>query len=136
VDEVLDAAAGQEGGGTVRPRYYYKDGTPIEGPDACLVWARLFEGDYREVAKTRLWNGVFVSTVFLGLDHNWGEGPPLIFETMVFDSSRKYEPQERYSTEEQARAGHARFVRLYQFDVLAAVRRLWALRPAFIRGAR
>lgn len=27
---------------------------------------------------------VKVSTVFLGLDHQYGDGPPLLFETMVF----------------------------------------------------
>jgi hypothetical protein len=27
---------------------------------------------------------VRVSTVFLSLDHNWGHGPPLLWETMVF----------------------------------------------------
>jgi len=57
-----------------------------------------------------------VSTVFLGIDHNWGGGPPLIFETMIFnqgpESERPWheEYQERYSTWEQAEAGHARAV--------------------------
>lgn len=31
-----------------------------------------------EVARVR------ISTVFLGLDHNWGSGRPLLFETMIF----------------------------------------------------
>ena len=30
-------------------------------------------------------NVVFISTVFLGIDHNFNlEGPPLLFETMIF----------------------------------------------------
>jgi hypothetical protein len=30
----------------------------------------------------------FVSTVFLGIDHNWRmEGPPLLFETMIWTDS-------------------------------------------------
>jgi hypothetical protein len=28
--------------------------------------------------------GMYVSTVFLGLNHQYGDGPPLVFETMVF----------------------------------------------------
>src|SRR5215471_17514474 len=37
------------------------------------------------VAVTELPNGGRVSTVFLGLDHNYsGVGPPIVFETMIF----------------------------------------------------
>jgi hypothetical protein len=54
-----------------------------------------------------------VSTVFLSLDHRhgWvGEGDgPLVFETMVFGGNHD-NWCERYSTIEQARAGHARVV--------------------------
>jgi hypothetical protein len=32
---------------------------------------------------------VLISTVFLGIDHNWpGVGPPLLYETMVFEIGR------------------------------------------------
>src|SRR6187401_652293 len=37
------------------------------------------------VAWNHLDDGTIVSTVFLGLDHSWGHGPPLLYETMVFD---------------------------------------------------
>lgn len=37
------------------------------------------------VGFTEVAGGRTVSTVFLGLDHGWGEGPPLVFETMVFN---------------------------------------------------
>lgn len=47
----------------------------------------------------------WVSTVFLGLDHNWGEGPPLVFETMVFRDGNGDDCQ-RYSTWLQAMEGH------------------------------
>lgn len=50
-----------------------------------------------------------VSTVWLGMDHGWGHGPPLIFETMVFGGAFS-ESQERYSTEVEAVAGHRRWV--------------------------
>lgn len=34
--------------------------------------------------KQEHYKGFYVSTVFLGLDHSFGEGRPLWFETMVF----------------------------------------------------
>ena len=35
-----------------------------------------------------------VSTVFLGIDHNhWGHGPPILFETMVFERATAREEQ-------------------------------------------
>lgn len=43
--------------------------------------------DLRRVGKTTLPNGIFISTVFLGIDHNWGDGPPMLWETMVFGKS-------------------------------------------------
>jgi hypothetical protein len=46
-----------------------------------------------------------VSTVWLGMDHAWGGGPPLIFESMVFGGNLDQE-QVRYSTLAQAHAGH------------------------------
>lgn len=60
-----------------------------------------------------------VSTTFLGIDHNYtGEGPPVLFETMLFGwpfnspGPLGAEYQERYCTAMQARAGHRRAVRL------------------------
>jgi hypothetical protein len=51
-----------------------------------------------------------VSTVFLGLDHQWGDGPPLVFETMIFGGEHD-QYQERYSTWDEAEAGHKQGVR-------------------------
>ena len=51
-----------------------------------------------------------ISTVWLGLNRQYGEGPPLIFETVAF---REEESGlvERYSTRKDAVAGHERTVR-------------------------
>lgn len=46
-----------------------------------------------------------ISTVFLGLDHGWGDGPPSLFETMVFGGAWDQD-QERYCTWDEAEAGH------------------------------
>jgi hypothetical protein len=66
--------------------------------------------DYKRVAATTLPNGRWVSTVWLGFDYSFGDGPPLIFETMVFPSERDMGELdcERYSTEEAAKKGHER----------------------------
>jgi hypothetical protein len=56
--------------------------------------------------------GVRVSTVFLGLDHDfWGRGPPLLFETMVFPSCDMIG---RWSTFDRAEAEHAKVVAAYR----------------------
>lgn len=70
-------------------------------------------GTWRRVAETNVWFGLIrVSTVFLGLDHGWGEGPPLVFETMSFPVCRYGEPVcRRYSTWDEAVAGHNEVVR-------------------------
>ncbi len=58
-------------------------------------------------------NGVRVSTVFLGLDHSFGEGLPLLFETMIFKGPHDGW-QDRYTTWEEAELGHKRIVQLLQ----------------------
>lgn len=86
--------------------YYDRQGRPI----TMEQWAELRE-DHLHVAET--WVGqLWVSTVWLGMDHGWGDGPPLIFETMVF--ARRVSYSEflcfRYSTEAAALVGHQRAV--------------------------
>jgi len=79
--------------------------------DDVLVWARWFENiNNRIVAKTVLPNGIRVSTVCLGADHAFGGGPPLIFESMSFGDADHDEMCERYSTWDEAVAGHAAMV--------------------------
>lgn len=90
--------------------YYDKDGTPISD---VMTWGlKLQDPEYKRVAKDTLDDGRMVSTVWLGLDHGWGDGPPLIFETMVFSSKDSFDDQymERYATEAEALAGHQRIV--------------------------
>lgn len=94
----------------IRDDHYVLDGkTPVLEPDL-LKWARMFEDSSgRRVAQDMI-GDVRVSTVFLGLDHNFDdEGPPLLFETMVFGGSLD-EETERYATWEQAEAGHAAMI--------------------------
>jgi hypothetical protein len=73
--------------------------------DDLIAWAQWFEVANRQVAVDRI-GDTTVSTVFLALDHRFGEGPPLIFETMIFNGPLDGE-QGRYSTWDEAIAGHA-----------------------------
>jgi hypothetical protein len=81
--------------------FRWRDVLRTEGPTASL---RIAVDDV---------NDVHVSTVFLGLDHQWGDGPPLVFETMTFDHRAEKicdEWQWRYSTLDDAEAGHRAIV--------------------------
>lgn len=107
--------------------YYRRDGTPYEGENPWLQWAKDFE-DFkaRKIASTELPWGGHVSTVWLGLDHRMGDGKPLIFESMVFGipvetellgKKRMLPPDmemRRYSTEKEAIEGHEALVAAWQ----------------------
>lgn len=63
------------------------------------------------IEKDRI-NGYRISTVWLGLNHGWGDCLQ-IFETMIFEDTENGDCafdtyQERYSTLEEAREGHQR----------------------------
>lgn len=88
--------------------YYDRDGKlrPFEEIATIESAARARGEDYRRIARTKVPGAdSTVSTVWLGLDHQFGDGPPLIFESLVFGGGMDGE-MERYSTEAEARAGH------------------------------
>lgn len=95
------------GGGVMGIEWYDPDGYPL-GRDLS-AWSDHSAGGTwdRERIKTAV-EGGYVSTVWLGLDHSYGDGPPLIFETMAFCDGPLDQTQDRYSTREQARKGHDR----------------------------
>lgn len=90
-----------------RPRHYVLglDGAPV-AVDEVLVWASWFETADRSVAQTQI-GPLRVSTVFLGLDHQWGDGPPVLWETMVFADLEHSDHTRRYTSREAAVEGHA-----------------------------
>jgi hypothetical protein len=53
---------------------------------------------------------VRVSTVFLGLDHSYGSGKPVLWETMIFGGENDQAYQERYASYEQALEGHQKAI--------------------------
>lgn len=88
--------------------HYILDGKKVV-PTDLMSWARWFEksGSDRVIASTNV-GQVRVSTVFLGLDHQFGNGPPLLFETMVFDAPDSFNDIycERCSTYDEAEKMH------------------------------
>ncbi len=60
---------------------------------------------YSSVIRTRLSAAVVVSTVWLGMDTSLRDGPPMIFETMIFAAGRA-QLIGRWPTEAAAIAGH------------------------------
>lgn len=98
--------------------YYDLNGQPID----LWAWCRLFEtasrippGEpgTRYIAEDNVelpgGDHAHVSTVWLGINHNWGTGVPLIFETMIFWETGNYgsdDYQVRTPTREAALAAH------------------------------
>ncbi len=76
-----------------------------------MTWAKWFEAADRKVAREDVGH-YWVSTTFLGLDHNFDDhGPPLLFETMVFKQNSFEEVWcERTATWDEAEAAHRRGV--------------------------
>jgi hypothetical protein len=78
--------------------------------DDLIAWAEWLETADRHVADTR--HELFrVSTVFLGVDHRFDRGPPILFETMVFLAADESIDCVRYATWEDAEIGHKAMVR-------------------------
>jgi hypothetical protein len=92
------------------------DGEPI----SCIsgkVWAEWIENiKNRRVARDQIvgvrGGATVVSTMFLGVDHNFGfAGPPLLWETLIMGG--EYDGyMRRYSTRASALKGHAKAVEI------------------------
>lgn len=88
------------------------DGNPVSEPDL-MKWAHWMETEMRKkkrVAET--WIGlIWVSTVFLGLDHSYDRSrPPVLWETMIFVGSCSSDCV-RYRSMKDAIDGHAKAIR-------------------------
>lgn len=123
-------------GKRVGARYYKRDGTPYTNNQhhaAALAWAKDMEDPKKQIVKQDKAGpfGLFwVSTVWLGINHNFGPGKPLIFETMVFCQFPRISmfpcsdlEQDRYSTEQDAEVGHMMYTTMYS-EPMRAVRHI------------
>lgn len=91
-------------------KHYILEGKTPKEVDL-MTWAEWFEQpDSRRVALTEE-DGWSVSTVFLGIDHSFSEGPELLFETMVFGSETELDGEPfRYANHKEAEIGHQEIV--------------------------
>lgn len=88
-------------------RYRLEGKQAVPCPDL-FEWATAFGATDRQVALDDI-GPLRISTVFLGLDHSFGHGPPLLFETIIFDGVEDAY-QARSETWEQAERAHAEAV--------------------------
>jgi hypothetical protein len=72
--------------------HYILDENKNPKPANLHEWAKWFEGNRNRIVKQETVGDAKVSTVFLGLDHSWGIGPPILWETMVFGG--KYDQEQ------------------------------------------
>ena len=88
--------------------YILTDGRPTPEPDLQKWGSWMEDQESRKVAYTVI-DEVSISTVFLGLDYNFGEGEPILYETMTFGGVHNGEIV-RYHTKEEALKGHESLV--------------------------
>jgi len=98
--------------------YYDREGRPI----SYEVWRRQRSFN-KQVAETRISDGKVVSTVWTGLSASLN-GPPKIFETVVFSSDGSVVVEEvKSETEAAARDRHAEVVESWERNALATAAR-------------
>lgn len=95
-------------------RQYVLDehGNPVEEPDL-RKWAMWLGGNGNRRLKEDRVGPLWVSTIFLGIDHNFtGNGPPVLWETMIFGDDDGWSEHycDRYSSREAAYEGHRKAV--------------------------
>lgn len=84
-------------------------------------WAEWFESANRTVARNTIGDAV-ISTVFLGLDHCYSGGAPILWETMVFGGKLDQEQDRCSGTREQAEAMHAKMLERVKVIIVDAIK--------------
>lgn len=109
---------GAHGVAAVSGRYITDDeGQPVPCPDL-MRWARWFERPGNKIVIRSYAPDVMVSTVFLALDHGFGDGPPVLWETMVFcDGTCRDRDSARYTSRYSALRGHVRMCKSWGVPV-------------------
>lgn len=100
-----------------RPMFYTLDvqgnAVPMEADPndpmgLVLSWSNEFDNPLRQVGYDQVGDAE-ISTVFLGLDYGYGDGPPQVWETAVFLGDN-VTISARYASREQALEGHREIV--------------------------
>lgn len=97
-------------------KYILINKKPVKEKDL-LTWTRRFGKANRQVAHDVFPSNkgeIRVSTVFLGIDHNFsGVGKPILFETMILGGKHDGY-QKRYSTWNEAVKGHIKALKILE----------------------
>lgn len=94
---------------------YHKLNDDMTTSEVTLVdYAKDAEKTSSRISYTVLPHSFTVSTIFLRIDHAFPGGPPILFETMVFNKKKLKHmielDSDRYHTYEQAITGHNEMV--------------------------
>lgn len=100
-----------------RVNWYILDGRRPKSVEGLLDFVRWLQVSSRHVASDMV-GDVHVSTVFLGLDHSGGDGPPVLFETMV-SNGKQDGHRRRCSTWDEAEWQHKVALRMVTEEVKA-----------------
>lgn len=109
---------------------YRRDQTPYpDTKEGLFEWGKDLDDPKKRIVEHTRVGRFWVSTVWVGLNRNYGGGKPLIFESMVFDKRRaklwtfngkkikdmgETKTQVRYSSLDDAIAGHAELCREFK----------------------
>lgn len=97
--------------------YILNGKTPVLAPNS-FVWSQHM-GTNRFNVRSSATSESRVSTIFLGFDHSFGQGPPLLFETMIFGGAH-HGLQLRCSTWDEAVLQHQKAMLFANFPTWRA----------------
>lgn len=98
-------------------KYILKNGIPVLEPDV-LKWHKWFETNDRHIKRDVINQNIIVSTFFTGMNYNFDDGLPVLFETMVFmGEGIAHEWTERYTSVNEALKHHELIVQIIQKEM-------------------
>jgi len=101
-------------------KYILVDHEPVLFEGHLIEWGLWMERDHNRVVKQEVVGQYRVSTIFLGMDHNWlrsKESKPILFETMVFvveGYESNLEIRQRCCTWDEAVAQHEAMMKKFR----------------------
>ena len=87
-----------------------KNGNPVFEPDL-IKWAKWIESEKRSVANETVGDSK-ISTVFLGIDHAFDDGPLVLWETTIFGGELDQHQERCGGSRQQAQEMHNRMVQM------------------------
>lgn len=79
---------------------------PDKTVETCTLEESAMDHNKNRIVMQETLVGCLVSTIFLGFDHRYDDGPPILFETMLFYENDMEEYQKRCSTYAEALVMH------------------------------